>query len=256
MLRIPNNEVDFGRLVLALQEAACFCFDESDWKTLAYETGSGNYIINHPRLLRSLSWSDPDYKGHVLDVISFLLRRNERNLSLILGKQCIREWLKKNQPDVYEQYVDDPMFISAPSPALKSKKEVFEKALFDAETLAVNSGPENSIDRIHTAIHAYLKGLCNDAHLQTPEDAGITKLLKIIRDEHPAFSKNDLWSSEIRKILLGFSSVIDAINVLRNHASMAHPNETLLSKEDAYLAINATRTIISYIDSKVKQVNF
>jgi hypothetical protein len=41
-----------------------------------------------------------------------------------------------------------------------------------------------------------------------------------------------------------------SLNPIRNNASVAHPNEELLNKEEAMLVINVTRTLLHYLDAK------
>ena len=49
-----------------------------------------------------------------------------------------------------------------------------------------------------------------------------------------------------------YASGVDALNTLRNRASIAHPNEGLLDREEAYLYVNAVRTLMAYIDAKLE----
>jgi hypothetical protein len=44
---------------------------------------------------------------------------------------------------------------------------------------------------------------------------------------------------------------MDALNFLRNKASIAHPNADLLGDEEAMLAVNAARTTLHYLDAKL-----
>jgi hypothetical protein len=57
----------------------------------------------------------------------------------------------------------------------------------------------------------------------------------------------DLW-----RIVSSTASVVDALNVLRNNASIAHPNESLLEAAEAMLAINSARTLLHYLDAKIE----
>ena len=54
-------------------------------------------------------------------------------------------------------------------------------------------------------------------------------------------------------LIYGFGSVIDAINTIRNNASVAHPNDALLGEAEAALAVNVIRTLFHYISTKVRQ---
>jgi hypothetical protein len=46
------------------------------------------------------------------------------------------------------------------------------------------------------------------------------------------------------------ATALDAINTMRNRASVAHANEQLLDNAEAVLALNAIRTILHYLDLK------
>ena len=46
-------------------------------------------------------------------------------------------------------------------------------------------------------------------------------------------------------------SILDVMNPVRNQASMAHPNESLLGPEEAWLVINVSRSILHYLDTKL-----
>jgi len=59
-------------------------------------------------------------------------------------------------------------------------------------------------------------------------------------------------SEEITKVLRALATVIDALNPIRNRASVAHPNEELLDEPEAVLVINAIRTLLQYIESRIK----
>jgi hypothetical protein len=53
------------------------------------------------------------------------------------------------------------------------------------------------------------------------------------------------------RVLNSLSNVVDALNTIRNHASVAHPNENLLDEAEAMLMVNVTRTLFHYINAKV-----
>lgn len=59
-------------------------FDAGDWELLATYLGEDGKIINgHSRLLRSLSWGDPDYPACVADVIGQITIKEPAALDLI-----------------------------------------------------------------------------------------------------------------------------------------------------------------------------
>lgn len=138
------------------------------------------------------------------------------------------------------------------SPSLKITSEIVERALADAERLLTTSGPVSAVDRVHTAVHGYVRALCTRAGISCDADASLTELFKRLREHHPAFQDLGPRSDEVLRILRALSTILDTMNALRNRASVAHPNEVLLADAEAMLAINAVRTVLHYLDSKVQ----
>ena len=52
-------------------------------------------------------------------------------------------------------------------------------------------------------------------------------------------------------MLRAMASVLDAMNPVRNMASVAHPNQKLLAEPEAMLVMNACRTVLQYLDAKL-----
>lgn len=84
-----------------------------------------------------------------------------------------------------------------------------------------------------------------------PSDASLPALFKALRDRHPAFQEIGPRAKDITQILKAAGSIMDVMNPLRNQASMAHPNDNLLSTEEAMLVINVARSILNYLDTKL-----
>ncbi len=124
------------------------------------------------------------------------------------------------------------------------------KALRDAEILLKERGAQSSIDRVHTIFHAFLISICKKNQFVFNDDNSITGLFKIIKERHPAFSQDS--QNEIGKIIRSLGNVIDALNPIRNHRSLAHPNDNLLPEEDAQFVIDVAVVCIQYIGRKVK----
>lgn len=144
---------------------------------------------------------------------------------------------------------DDSEAVAGINPKVSS--DVLKRALSDAATLiGSDGGPTSSVDRIHTALHAYLKAVCRSESLDTPEGATITQLFKILRQGHPRLRALGDHSETMTKILQSLANVVDSLNPARNKGSLAHPNDHLLDKDDALLAINAARTVFQYLDAK------
>jgi hypothetical protein len=137
------------------------------------------------------------------------------------------------------------------SPNLANTREVVDRALQDAETLLTSRDAISAVDRLHTALHGYLKGLCDDAGIAYEPDAAAPRLLKLLREKHPSLQPVTHRASDTTRILTAMGTAIDAVRTIRNTASIAHPNETLVDPADAMLVVNAVRTILHYLDAKL-----
>ncbi|WP_419927661.1 abortive infection family protein [Candidatus Poriferisocius sp.] len=128
-------------------------------------------------------------------------------------------------------------------------------AIEDTETLLKSrSGAPVSVDRVHTTLHAYLIGECETAGINHDDGAPISKLLKEMRAHHPKLAAAPASNTaRTQQILQSFGQALDALNPLRNQASMAHPNEGLLDSTEAQLVINAGRTILTYLDARLSE---
>ncbi len=77
--------------LLPLKDVVVGAFTAENWNELGILTGTLDWIRNHPRLLRSLSWSDGDYSGHVLSALIRMVEVDEANFEVI--KEYIEEKL-------------------------------------------------------------------------------------------------------------------------------------------------------------------
>ena len=83
-------------------------------------------------------------------------------------------------------------------------------------------------------------------------DAGITDLFARLREQHPGLAIVDLEDkARIDQILRGMSRIVDALDPIRNRKTLAHPNP-LLDEPEAMLAINLIRTMLQYLDRRLR----
>lgn len=136
-------------------------------------------------------------------------------------------------------------------PDLTITSAVVERALTDAQLLITANGATSGLDRVHTALHGYLKLLCNDANIKFQADAGITDLFKLIRKSHPALQYAGPRNQDIGTILNAMASIVSALDPIRNRSSVAHANELLLDEPEATLVINAVHTLLHYLHKKL-----
>ncbi len=129
--------------------------------------------------------------------------------------------------------------------------ETVMRALADAQALLERQRASSAVDRIHTALHGYLRTLCDDAGIAYEGGATAQRLLRLLRENHPTLQKIPVGGQEISRILTSLGTAVDAVNTLRNNMSLAHPNEELMEEPEAMLVINAVRTIFHYLDGKL-----
>ncbi|HVS87999.1 MAG TPA: abortive infection family protein [Candidatus Acidoferrum sp.] len=142
---------------------------------------------------------------------------------------------------------------SVPVPTLKITSEAVDRALSDAESLIRANGATSGLDRVHTAFHGYLRAVCEEANINFAADSEITHLFQLIRASHPKLRLADPEAAKrMDQIHRGMARIVDALNPLRNQSSMAHPNDPLLDEPEAMLAINCVRTLLHYLNSRLR----
>lgn len=137
-------------------------------------------------------------------------------------------------------------------PKLRISSDVVRRAIADADTLMEASGPTSAVDRVHTALHGYLKAACDEAGISHQPDAGILDLFKLLKGQHPSLQALGPHQNAVVQVLRSLGAVMDALNPARNRGSVAHPNEELLDSHEAVLFINAARTVLQYLDAKLE----
>jgi hypothetical protein len=136
-----------------------------------------------------------------------------------------------------------------------ASSEVVRRALDDADMLLRTSGPQSAVDRVHTALHGYMLALCATAGIVPAADRPtMNQLFKALRSGHPAFVDLGARGEDITKMLGSIATILDALNPVRNQASVAHPNDVLVGDAEAVLVINIVRTLLSYFDAKQRSV--
>jgi hypothetical protein len=138
------------------------------------------------------------------------------------------------------------------SPVLEITSDVVERALHDAEQLLATQGATSGVDRIHTAFHGYLLAVAARAAVTVSDNASVTELFKAIRQGHPSFKRSGPRQGDIDKVMRSFATVVDALNPVRNQASVAHPNEDLLEEPEAMLVINSVRSLLHYLNARIR----
>jgi len=139
--------------------------------------------------------------------------------------------------------------VAAHSPRITSG--VVARALRDAENLISTSGPTSAVDRVQTVLHGYLIAVCANAQIAHSERDTMVALLRKLEANHPNLVRLGPREQDIKSVLNASASILDALLPVRNRASVAHPNESLLEEPEARLVINIGRTLLQYLDAKL-----
>jgi DNA-binding FrmR family transcriptional regulator len=135
---------------------------------------------------------------------------------------------------------------------LKVQSDAVSRAIADAATLIRDRSAASGVDRVHTTLHGYLKAIVKQERLTAGADPSMTDLMKVLRQQHPAFQDSGPRSQDLSTILKAIGAILGSLDPIRNRASGAHPNEVVLHEPEALLAIDAARTVLNYLDRKLR----
>jgi hypothetical protein len=145
----------------------------------------------------------------------------------------------------------EPELEPIAAPQIRTNAVATARALTDADHLLQTQGAVSAVDRVHTALHGYLRDICREADLKYESTDTIAALWKRIRTAHPRFTSS-IHGEHVTRIAQGMATVLDALGSVRNNASVAHANEHLLTEPEAMLAVNAARTLLHYLDASLR----
>ena len=156
-----------------------------------------------------------------------------------LKKQLLDEAAKLENAD----YVGEPI--------LEVESEAVFEALEDARSLIENRKAVSAVDRVHTAFQGYLRAVCRKEKISFEEKDDLVALIKKVFANHPKLTVSHK-AEEVKNIVRNLASISDSLNPIRNQGSRAHPNEKVLEEPEAVLVVNAVRTVMTYLEAKLK----
>lgn len=222
--------------------------NSGDWKELFAITACDYCPQNSSQFYKDVHWNNDGLKQGCINAVEFILDADPVNIKEIWELEGVQGALKRNKPELYnviESIVGGVVLVA--SPEVNNTNESVFKALEDAEVLLTIQGASSAYDRMHTALHGFLRQICDNNNISFVNSDAITALIPKISSyikEQPDDGRN----SKVFAMLRAAGSMLDTINYLRNHHSMSHPNENLLKESDAKFSINLARSIMTYID--------
>ncbi|MCM2366229.1 abortive infection family protein [Proteus terrae] len=243
-----NDELN-SKQKIELAKILMEMLNEGDWLELFICTDCDNFTRNHTSFLQDVHWKNPSLKQGCIVAIQYILQ-NPDNLKIIWEFDNVANNISRKNKELYESIrciVENDKQKIVPQPNIQTPHQLFYATINEAEKSLNNNEPENAIDRIHTAVHVHLQYLCNKENITFSNNEAITGLIAKLRNNYKS-THNVSNDNPIVKILMGAGSIFDGLNNLRNHHSMTHPQNTLLNKHDALLAINMARTLMGYLN--------
>jgi len=239
------------RIQIELAKILANNFSEGDWQELFIVTDCEDIPSGFHDFYRHVRWQNTELKGMAITALSDTLSRAPGNLAEIWKLDRVEHLVKRKSSDLHDEIeavVNQSGQRNVSAMPVKNVNENIYQALEDATVLLENNGPQRAYDRIHTALHASLRQICVNHAIATDSTndnvPGLLGRVTMYLQGMPDDGRN----ADIFKMLRSAASILNSINYLRNHNSMAHPTEMLLNEADARFAINLVRSIMAYID--------
>ena len=134
---------------------------------------------------------------------------------------------------------------------LRIQSDAVSRAIADATTLMRERSASSSVDRVHTTLHGYLAAVARRHQISAGTDPSMTHLIKALRQHLPVLQDSGPRSQDVSSILKAIGSILGSLDPIRNRASGAHPNETILEEPEAILVIDSARTVLNYFNRKL-----
>lgn len=127
--------------------------------------------------------------------------------------------------------------------------ETLKLALGDATTLMAQGKYSSSVDRVHTALHGYLRVRLDELNVSYEESDMMPKLFNLLYKKLEQ-ADNDEINGMMLKSLRGASAILDVLNDVRNRYSLAHPNDEIITEYEANFVLGLTKCICDYMDKR------
>ena len=243
-----------GKAIVALQRAIVKTFDDGRWQELGYLLGKHETVVGHGRLLRSLFWNDSDYSGNVFDVLAELVGPNLTNLGTIEEFVGLREWLRRNDPELCaELYEDEEPVVSLDQ--VEEASTIHDVVDLNKHAGRIRKGivedPEQAIGSAKELLETVLKTVVGDHNLKPSDD--ISALLKKARAELDldpnAPSGTSPAADSLRRTLSSLGQIVVGVAEVRNLYGTGHGRSKSHELEIAHarLVVNAAISVATFL---------
>lgn len=230
--QIPDSITDdpdlFGEFKVAFSEAVASSMYESDWKKFAIRYGLDDEILNHPRFLRSMQWGDPDYEGHVLELIDHLCSANVPAILYLFEEiPNVRNSLDQHILDAWDGKVDPlVMALSHSLEELDGEKTGIDLGDYAARVEdALPNDPQQAIGATKDLLEAAMRTILDGNGTPKIDKMDFPELTNTCFFELgllPSTKPMNEAESKVRKIADNAKKMILASNELRNLVGTGH----------------------------------
>lgn len=261
---ILKDEKLIGRFKVCLSEALVRSMDESEWKKLAVLHGLQSQIIENNRFLRSLRWNDPDYDGHVLDLVEYLFNENPDAFMELFERSDVHYWFTLNAPDILEALEGNPdPLIEAITHSLAETAAVRDVIDLSQYTKRIQTAlpvdPYQAIGATKDMLEATMRTILHrrgHTDVNKHDFPALTMHcfteLGLVANVAPA-TKGE---RHVRKIASSARTMIETANEFRNVAGTGHGHvvgeEEVVTSADASLVASSGLVLASWLLRKVE----
>lgn len=252
--------------------------DRARWTELAILTGTREQVLGHSRLLRSLDWNDPDYDGHVHQVVPVILgdvtmdpwygsgplsmSARFKNLSIVSEHLGLPGWLAQHDPalalrllenSAAEALLPDGTVLTA-AEAAAAKLDVAEmRRQIDRIRRDHGTDPEALIGHVKELVESTCKtilGMTGDENGKESVPALVTRTMKHLGlhpDEVQAVGGDQAEARALKMLFGGMNSVLSGAAELRNRRGAGHGRSGAPLVDDAVARLTAGMVLASVV---------
>jgi hypothetical protein len=238
-----------SRTLLALTEALENTFDASAWAALGVALDMPQLGDPETRLQESLRLRDDDYGYFIAQFLRHLQSERPGALRDIACLPKVSAWLDSNTPEA-AQALGSGQHQAAPAQKSVSASEAVDQALKDARHPPGASGLAGR-DQVHTALHLYLRDVCDRIGLPVADDATVAQLFKSVRNGHPELVALDQHDPRVGNVLTSLAEAVTALSRVGNVGSISAQNRESMEEAETMLAVNLVRTLFDYLRARL-----
>lgn len=136
-----------------------------------------------------------------------------------------------------------------------SRSDTIKKAVDDSMIFIREGQYDSAVDRIHTALHGYLRDLLTEHQVVYGNDESLSALFNKLHEFYGNYIQPQDVATRTKTIVRSGAGIINSVNELRNNNTIAHPNGELIQKREAMLVIKLLNAIVDYIEEIEKSIN-